>query len=322
MEAEWWIYRGTGAPLEPAERDRRWPAPPRWRAFDGGPDEPAPPDNDPDLERRLGAVVSGRVAEQEADLVNAALYLRRPLLVTGPPGSGRSTLAYRIARELRLGRVLRWPITSQVNLRSGLYDYGPGGGEAGERIQLGPLGTALLPYRRPRVLLIDELDQCDLDLPHELAEIFDQGEYEVRELVRVRARHPQVVVHTADPGRTATIRSGRVRCHEFPMVVLTGTDERELPSALRRQVLHLPLAAPDETRLTELVTAHFPDGVDGIREVIRAYLDQRERVDGLVPDQLLDAMYLRAAGAFASADLDGWDRLVKSIWRPIAPAGP
>jgi MoxR-like ATPase len=322
MATDWWIYSGTGAPLDPAERDRRWPAPPRWRTSDGGPDEPAPPEDDPDLDRRLGAVVvSGRADEQEANLVNAALHLRRPLLVTGPPGSGRSTLAYRIARELRLGRVLRWPVTGRSSLRSGLYEYDSSVDDVGERIQLGPLGTALLPYRLPRVLLVEELDQGDVDLPYELATVFDQGEYEIRELVRVRARNPQVVVHTAD-GRTATVRSGRVRCHEFPIVVITGSDERELPSALRRHTLHLPLTEPDETRLTELVTAQFPDGADGSREVLRAYLDRRERVDGLVPDQLLNAVHLRAAGAFSAGDQDGWDRLVRAIWQPIAPAGP
>jgi MoxR-like ATPase len=56
-------------------------------------------------------------------MVNAALYLRRPLLVTGRPGTGKSTLAFRIARELRLGRVLVWPITSRTTLKSGQYDY-------------------------------------------------------------------------------------------------------------------------------------------------------------------------------------------------------
>ena len=57
--------------------------------------------------------------------INAALYLRRPLLVTGPPGVGKSVLADQIARELGLGRVLRWTVNSRSTLRSGLYDYDP-----------------------------------------------------------------------------------------------------------------------------------------------------------------------------------------------------
>src|SRR5439155_694428 len=82
-------------------------------------------------------------------------YLRRPLLVTGDPGIGKSTLAYAVAHELRLGPVLRWPITSRSTRREGLYRYDVVGriedasaGEAtdagpGRYMRLGPLGTAL-----------------------------------------------------------------------------------------------------------------------------------------------------------------------------------
>lgn len=324
-ERDWWIYRGTGRPLDPAERDRRWPLPPRWRQFHGGPDEPPPPDEDADAERRLGAaVISSRLDETEADLVNAALYLRRPLLVTGPPGAGRSTLAYRVARELRLGRVLRWPITTQATLRAGLYerDTSRAYPEVGEAIYLGPLGTALLPYRLPRVLLIDGLDVSDIDLPFQLATILDHGEFEIPELARARGRSPQAVVHTADPGRTATVRFGRVRCNEFPLVVMTSGDERDLPSALRRQVLHLRMPEPDAARLMDLVAAHFPEEVDGAEQLVRAFLQHRAQADGLVPDQLLDALHLRVVGALPAADPSARDRLLGEIWRPVPAAGP
>lgn len=68
----------------------------------------------------------------EVARVNVALHLRRPLLVTGEPGTGKSSLAYRISAELGLGRVLRWQITSLSTLREGLYD-GPyeGRGDGG-----------------------------------------------------------------------------------------------------------------------------------------------------------------------------------------------
>jgi MoxR-like ATPase len=56
-------------------------------------------------------------------LVNAALYLRRPLLITGKPGVGKTSLTYAVAHELQLGDVLRWSITTQTTLKYGLYRY-------------------------------------------------------------------------------------------------------------------------------------------------------------------------------------------------------
>src|SRR6266699_3611028 len=60
---------------------------------------------------------------KEIEMVNAALFLRRPLLVTGKPGCGKSSLAYMVAYELQLGPVLRWPITTRSTLADGLYRY-------------------------------------------------------------------------------------------------------------------------------------------------------------------------------------------------------
>ena len=69
---------------------------------------------------------SFRIEEKDADIfnaVNAALYLRRPLLVTGKPGSGKTSLAYAIAYELKLGSVLSWSINARSLLDDALYQY-------------------------------------------------------------------------------------------------------------------------------------------------------------------------------------------------------
>ena len=87
-------------------------------------------------------------------MVNAALYLRRPLLVTGAPGSGKSSLIDAVAYELRMGAPLRWSVTSRSTLRDALYSYDAVGrlqqkpgvdAPIGDFITLGSLGTALLP---------------------------------------------------------------------------------------------------------------------------------------------------------------------------------
>ncbi len=119
-------------------------------------------------QRELQQAISYRPDESVVDRVNAAVLLRRPLLVMGKPGSGKSTLAYNVAYELGLGSVLYWSITSNTTLQTGLYDYdaigrlhetslrGAGGREdtaeppdIGRYIRLGPLGTALLPGDQP-----------------------------------------------------------------------------------------------------------------------------------------------------------------------------
>ncbi|MGH3974567.1 MAG: AAA family ATPase, partial [Pseudonocardiaceae bacterium] len=247
---DWWVYRGTGRPLYDIPLADILPPPPPWRNFNGGPlpERDVPPEDDGESERRLGSefhLCERDVDPHEVDMVNAALYLRRPLLVTGRPGTGKSSLAFRIARELRLGRVLRWPITSHTTLKLGQYGYDAIGravaagtrqtvarwgrevsGRAvdsatiadpvdqeppiGEFVRLGPLGTAFLPSRLPRVLLIDELDKSEADLPNDLLSIFEDGEFAIPELERIRDRSPEVSVFTDDPETTATIVGGRV----------------------------------------------------------------------------------------------------------------
>ena len=79
----WRIYQGTGHVLDEEERNRRWPPPPHWRDFQNGPDLPCPPADEADTHRRLGDVRRPFPASPgEVDIVNAAIYLRRPLLVT------------------------------------------------------------------------------------------------------------------------------------------------------------------------------------------------------------------------------------------------
>jgi MoxR-like ATPase len=121
--SDWLIYRGDGNLRY--DLAARLPKPPPWREFDGRPlVEPVADDGDASQSRRLAELVRAttyRSSPEEVEQVNAALYLRRPLLITGKPGTGKSTLAYSVAHELQLGRVLSWPITSRSTREEGLY---------------------------------------------------------------------------------------------------------------------------------------------------------------------------------------------------------
>ncbi|MBD0695680.1 AAA family ATPase [Streptomyces sp. CBMA123] len=346
MPENWWIYRGTGVPhggiaaLPPA---------PAWRSFGDGEEAeeelPPPPADDATglTARRLGRIQQAtayQADDREIHLVNLALHLRRPLLITGKPGVGKSTLAYAVAHELGLGPVLRWPISSRSTLRDGLYTYDaigrlheaglrtpqPDGEPAGDRrppaigqfLRLGPLGTALLPWRTPRVVLIDEIDKSDIDLPNDLLNVFEEGEFEIPELQRLGPA-PQEVA-TADPSGQAVVRGGHVRCAHFPLVVLTSNGEREFPSALLRRCVRLEIQPPTEDRLAAMVAAHLgadgsPDGAQRAALITEFLRRQREDGADLANDQLLNALLMAERGLWGSGP--GRDVIHDVLLRPL-----
>lgn len=310
---DWWIFQGTDAPHDDIEA--RLPEPPGWRAF-----------SKQRAEQRLGSGMDGArflASDHEKDMINAALYLRRPLFVTGKPGSGKSSLAYAVAHELQLGPVLRWPITSHVTLHDGLYQYDAIGRlqeaslvekglmeklDIGHYFRLGPLGTALLPASRPRVLLIDEIDKGDIDLPNDLLNIFEEGEFLIPELARaayqVTQGQPIAVMpyDGKDDADRVLVSGGQVSCTTFPFIVLTSNGERLFPPAFLRRCLQLDMRAPGEQKLRDIVRAHLgPKVFPQAEQLIQDFLKKRERGD-LATDQLLNAIYLTTQSSESVGD--------------------
>lgn len=300
---DWKIFTGGDTPHDGLAT---LPPPPPWRfAHPAAPLVAPPSDVPPDAgeQRRAHPFI---VSDPMRIAVNAALYLRRPLLLTGRPGTGKSTLIAKVAHELRLGAVLRWPINSRSTVRGGVYEYDAVGRlQSGRKeppvqdyVKLGPLGTALIAGDWPRALLIDEIDKSDLDFANDLLNVIEEGEYEIPELRRLGRREP---VEIDDfEGRRVHVRDGRLKCHQFPFVMMTSNAEREFPAPFLRRCVRLTIERPTDKELLRIVHSHLaahagsldPAKIQAL--VARFGADLNENLD-VATDQLLNAVFLTVA---------------------------
>ena len=176
--------------------------------------------------------------------VNAAVRLRRPLLVKGEPGTGNTVLAHEIAEALG-APLIEWHVKSTTRAVQGLYEYDAVArlrdGQLGDErvhdianyIKRGKLWDAFTSAQLP-VLLIDEIDKADIEFPNDLLQELDRMEFHVYET------HETIVAQ------------------ERPIVVITSNNEKELPDAFLRRCFFHYIKFPDRETMQAIIDVHFP----------------------------------------------------------------
>jgi len=307
----WEIFTGTGRPAQENGSWRALPAPPSWR----------------DRRAAVGHFVIG---PDLRDAVNAALHLRRPLLLTGAPGSGKSTLVSLIAQELQLGDPLNWHITSHSTLNDGLFQYdalgrlhatqtdagrrGAGAAPVAHFVTLGPLGTALASADRPRAVLIDEIDKSDFDLPGDLLNVLEDGDFDIPPLVRdaqLDGRDGMTYfVRGADRG-LYSVENGVVRRKHWPVIVLTSNGERTFPAPFLRRCVRFEMPVAVESFIRDVAGQYFDLATDHENETIAEFARRLVEGESLALDQLLN--YLHVVTGEAGPDPATRDRVSRIL---------
>jgi MoxR-like ATPase len=176
--------------------------------------------------------------------VNAAVTLRRPLLVKGEPGTGKTILAHEIAAAIG-APLIEWHVKSTTKAHQGLYEYDAVArlrdGQLGDErvhdisnyIRKGKLWEAFTSPVLP-VLLIDEIDKADIEFPNDLLQELDRMEFHVYETKET------------------------VAAVERPIVVITSNNEKELPDAFLRRCFFHYIKFPDRETMQAIIDVHFP----------------------------------------------------------------
>jgi MoxR-like ATPase len=176
--------------------------------------------------------------------VNAAVLLRRPLLVKGEPGTGKTVLAHEIANAVG-APLIEWNVKSTTKAQQGLYEY-----DAVARLRDGQLGDARVhdisnyirrgklweAFTAPQlpVLLIDEIDKADIEFHNDLLQELDRMSFDVYETRE------------------------RIEAKERPIVVITSNNEKELPDAFLRRCFFHYIKFPDRETMQAIIDVHFP----------------------------------------------------------------
>lgn len=183
------------------------------------------------------------------EIVNIAIAMEKPLLLTGEAGTGKTRLAFEIARALNLkmeearckstfkGEELCYVYDTVLRLNDSRFGSGNTGRNVDniwDYIRFGPIGRAFIAEDR-RVLLLDEIDKTDSDTQDNLLDVLEEGSFIIREI------------------------NHKIEARIKPIIIITSNAKRELSDPfLRRCFCHyIPFPSPEEMSI--IVKLHYPD---------------------------------------------------------------
>ena len=214
------------------------------------------------MEQAFNSTKDYVASEELLASVNVAIALKKPLLIKGEPGTGKTMLAEAVANSLGK-KLLIWNIKSTTKAQEGLYMYDTiqrlYDGQFGEEgvddiakyIKLGKLGEAFESDEQV-ILLIDEIDKADLEFPNDLLWELDQMEFYIHETKRT------------------------VKAKNRPIVIITSNAEKELPDAFLRRCIFHYIDFPNPELMEEIVRTHYPNVEDNLlKNAMQVFYDIR-----------------------------------------------
>ncbi len=227
-------------------------------------------------------------SEDIREIVRLAQILKRPVLIKGEPGSGKTQLSRALAYEWYGNdyqqHYFEWFVKSTTKASDGLYtfdhirrlrdaqlaqtDPGLRNIPNSQYRKFGPMAQAFLTSteENPSILLIDEIDKADIDFPNDLLLELDERRFKI-----------------PDSETGEVIEAGYP-----PVIFITSNDERELPEAFLRRCLFLYMKFPDDTQMRSIITAHLPRLVKSQELFAQKVVDSIKAPKGSVIKDFID----------------------------------